>query len=205
MTNLSKLLRQRADVWRSAEPLPPARPAAATGYEVLDGLFAGGWPRGALIEILCDDGAGALKLLMPALATLSRQTGWLVLVSPPHIPYAPGFAACGVDLSRLLLVQPETWQERLWALEQALRGGASSAVLAWPERLTGGMLRRLQLAAETGDSSGFLFRPAAAAAQASAAALRLRVRPGVAETGVDILKRRGGWPVRGLRLQTAHP
>ena len=203
--NLSNLLRQRADVWRSADRLPAARPAVATGFAVLDAHFAGGWPRGAITEILCDDCAGALKLLMPALATLSRRSNWLVLVSPPHIPYAPGFAACGVDLSRLLLVQPKNPQERLWALEQALRGGAGSAVLAWPERLTGAVLRRLQLAAETGHSSGFLFRPAAAAAQASAAALRLRVRQCGAQTEVDILKRRGGWPVPGLRLQTARP
>ena len=205
MTNLSNLLRQRTDVWRSAEHLPAARPTVATGCELLDRHLAGGWPRGAITEVLCDDDAGALRLLMPALASLSRRTYWLVLVSPPQIPYAPGFAACGVDLSRLLLVQPESWQERLWALEQALRSGASSAVLGWPERLTGGMLRRLQLAAETGDSSGFLLRPTSAAAQASAAALRLQVRQRGAQTEVDILKRRGGWPVRGLRLATTRP
>ena len=199
--NLSNLLRQRADVWRSADRLPAARPAVATGCEVLDAQFAGGWPQGAITEILCDDGAGALKLVMPALASLSRRTRWLVLVSPPYIPYAPGFAAYGVDLSRLFLVQPKTWQERLWALEQALRSGTCSAVLAWPERLTGAVLRRLQLAAEMGESSGFLFRSEAAAAEASAAVLRLRVSRCGAQTEVDILKRRGGWPVRGLRLK----
>lgn len=203
--NLDNLLRQRADIWRSAEQLPAARPVFTTGSEVLDTQLAGGWPRGAITEILCDDGAGALAVLMPALAVLSRQNRWLVLVAPPHIPYAPGFAGYGLELSRLLLVQPETGQERLWALEQALRSGACSAVLAWPERLSGTVLRRLQLAAESGDSSGFLFRPGSAASESSPAALRLRVKRHGAEAELEILKRRGGWPVRGVRLELAQP
>lgn len=203
-TGLNKLLRQRSDVWRSADRTPLARPSVASGSRALDQQLGGGWPRGAITEILCADNGGPLALLLPALASLSRQQRWLVLVAPPHIPYAPALAAHGVELQRLLLLRPLDRRERLWALEQTLRSGACSAVLAWPERLQGAALRRLQLAAEHGDSCGFLCRPEAAATEASVAALRLRFRRCGSGIELDILKRHGGWPVRGVPWRPDH-
>lgn len=204
VTDLNKLLRQRTDVWRSAERVPAVRPSVASGSRALDQHLAGGWPRGAITEILCPDNSGPLALLLPALASLSRQQRWLVLVAPPHIPYAPALAAHGIDLARLLLLRPEGRRERLWALEQTLRSGACSAVLAWPERLQGAALRRLQLAAEQGDSYGFLFRPETVASEASPAALRLLFKRCGGGVELDILKRRGGWPVRGVPWRPVH-
>jgi len=196
--NLTTLLQQRGDLWRGGEPSSSVPPAVPTGFDALDRQLAGnGWPLGAITEILTDGGWGdALALLAPALALLSRESRWIVMVAPPHIPYAPGLAARGVDLSSLLLLYPQGEQEQLWALEQSLRaGGVCAAVLAWPGQLNSSRLRRLQLASEAGNSAGFLFRPERAGDEPSSAALRLRLS-GRGE--LDILKRRGGWPVRGI-------
>jgi len=194
--NLQRLLDTRADLWRGRSPSPGVGEGCPSGFPELDArLPGGGWPKRGLVEILVDGpGRGGLDLLLPGLARWSRGPGWLVLVGPPLRPYAPGWARAGVDLAQLLLVQVGDRRERLWALEQALRSGACSAVLGWPDPVDAAGLRRLQLAAETGGVAGFLFRPVAEAAHPSPAHLRVRVAPRGERIEVSILKCRGGWP-----------
>jgi cell division inhibitor SulA/protein ImuA len=199
---LGQLLDQRPDLWRGNRPLAAAPPGIPTGWAELDGLLAGGgWPRGAVTEVLAaGPGAGGLRLLMPALAQLSREAGWVAFVAPPLLPYAPELAAWGMALERLLVVRPGTADGVLWAVEQALRSAACSAVLAWPAAIRPTVLRRLQLAAEAGAALAFLFRAPAAAAEPSPAALRLTVQPTADGWLVEVLKRRGGWRAGPVHL-----
>ena len=152
----------------------------STGCAALDQLLPDrGWPAASLVELLCDlRGIGELRLLMPALARLSRQQArWVAWIAPPHIPYAPALAAYGVDISRVLLIHPRTDRDRLWALEQAMKSGTCSAVLGWPgAHLRHQDIRRLQLAAVQGNTLGLLFREEQAALEASPAPFRLVLR-----------------------------
>ena len=199
--NLDALIQQRADLWRGRVPHPPEARGVSTGFTELDRELVGGWPRGALTEILSPhQGGEALNLVMPALVRLSRELRWIAWVAPPYLPYAPGLAGRGVELSRLLVITPEDERLQLWGLEQALRSGACSAALAWPGQIGTAALRRLQLAAEVGNALAFLFRPEQAAPQSSPAALRLHLRYLAEGMAVDILKRRGGWAVGPLQL-----
>ncbi|MCK9532907.1 MAG: translesion DNA synthesis-associated protein ImuA [Gammaproteobacteria bacterium] len=192
---------QRPDVWRGRFHAPQGG-HVPTGHGALDEtLPGGGWPQGALTELLvAHTGIGELGLLMPALAALSRGEHWIAWIGAPHLPYAPALAAAGLRLGRLLLIQPATAKEGLWATEQTLRSGACAAVLAWPERPDERALRRLQLAAEEGGAIGFLFRPGHAARHASPAALRLALAPGDGELIAQILKCRGGWSRHAVHL-----
>lgn len=201
---VSHLLDQCAGVWRGNRPPVAAPPGIPTGWAELDGLLAGsGWPRGAVTEILSTGpGAGGLQLLMPSLAQLGREAGWIAFVAPPLLPYAPALAARGLTLERLLVVRPGTVGGAFWAVEQALRSGACSAVLAWPAAIEPTILRRLQLAAEAGAALAFLFRAPAAAAEPSPAALRLAVQPTDDGWLVEVLKRRGGWRTGPVRLRS---
>jgi cell division inhibitor SulA/protein ImuA len=146
-------------------------------------------------------GGGGLRLLLPSLARLGREARWMAFVAPPLLPYAPALAAGGVALERLLVVRPETAEGALWAVEQALRSAACSAVLSWPAAIQSVALRRLQLAAEAGAALAFLFRPPGAAAEPSPAALRLVVRPTGDGWLVEVLKRRGGWRTGPILLR----
>ena len=147
---------------------------------------------GALTEIHVErTGIGELQLVMPAAAHLTRSGRWLALIAPPYVPYAPAFMGHGVKLSRLMLVRTTSAEDSLWACEQALRSQTCGAALAWLDRIHERALRRLQLAAESGDASLLLFR-SARAAPASTAALRLHVSKSQSRTLVRILKRRGG-------------
>jgi len=188
-------------LWRAGR-LDTDDPALPTGYDALDALLAGGgWPRGGLVELLCDRcGIGELRLLGPALASLSvAEPRWVLWLNPPHIPYAPALAALGIDTHKVLMVHPRQHRDALWALEQALRSGTCSAALAWLDEkaLRTPEIRRLKLAAREGGTLAVLFRPESAARHTSLAELRLRLQPCTGEAcglHVDVVKRRGGWP-----------
>ena len=190
-------------VWRGRNQAQ-RKAGLASGYPELDRhLPGGGWPTGALTEILTEQyGIGELRLLMPALVRLSvedsqsdySEPGWIAWVAPPFQPYPPALTQCGIDLSRMLIVRPKDPGEILWSAEQALSSGTCAAVLFWSEKLDDQASRRLQLAAEKGHSWGIAFRPMAARRQPSAAALRLELHSSGEGTRVHILKSRGGRP-----------
>lgn len=204
-TGLNELLRH-PDLWR-ADRLEASRETVATGHAELDGhLPGGGWPRAGLAELLLPTaGVGELRLLLPLIRQSSQeQARWVVWIDPPFVPYAPALAAAGVDIRKMLLIHPRNHREALWALERASRSGVASLALAWLDEreLEPADTRRLQVAARQGNTLTTLFRPESAAAAPSMAALRLRLHAAADAHGmvtVDILKRRGGWPVEGLR------
>jgi hypothetical protein len=189
---------QRGAVWRGRSAGAARGRSLPTGWAGLDRRIGGGWPRGALTELLTARGCG-LGLLVPALVALRREAGWLAWVSPPLLPYAPALRARGVSLAHSLLVRAPA-EQQLWVTEQALRSGVCSVVLSWPASVTVPQLRRLQLAAEAGGGLGLVFRPPEAAAQASPAALRLQLQPDGGALRVRVVKRPGGWGGGELRL-----
>jgi len=208
--SLDDLLRHPA-LWRAREQGGASVPAGLpTGYVELDRcLPGGGWPSRGLIELLADrSGIGELSLLMPALARLcgtesdaqaaagrgARATepggdGWLAWISPPYPPYAPALAAGGIDIGRVLVVRAPPAE---WAMEQALRSGACSAVLGWAACRDRQSLRRLQLAAEQSACFAVLFRRLGDAREPSPAVLRIALESGRDGLGLRILKSRGG-------------
>jgi cell division inhibitor SulA len=190
MSALDPLL-QNANLWRGGESTL-GQAAIASGFAPLDEKL-GGWPVGALIELIAQrEGIGELSILLPALAHLAGQERWIALVNPPYIPYAPAFAAAGIDLGQIVVVQARGTLDTLWSMEQALRSGACSAVLGWPGFLTEQAIRRLQLAAETGRTLGVWFTACAGLPRTSPVPYRLRIDWQAGRTRIEILKRRGG-------------
>ena len=185
-------LKRDGSLWQGRRDVAVSERTLGSGWPVLDELLNGGWPHAALIEVLGEAHQG-LSLVLPLLARLGAGSRWLAWVAPPYVPYAPALLARGIRIEQVLLVQDVSVQQRLWAAEQALKSGACSVVLLWPERIQTAQLRRLQLAAEQGACPGILFRSPRAASQASPAVLRLRVRPAPLGLEVEVLKRRGSW------------
>ena len=164
-----------------------------TGISALDKRLMGrGWPPKSVVEILHEQhGIGELSLVLPALITLSESARWIAFVAPPFLPYAPALESHGIPLDRFLLVHPKPLSDQLWALEQTMRSGTCSAVLAWIKQMSPNHIRRLQLAADAGDCRAFLFRPAQACHQPSPAVLRLLVDGTYTQRQIDIIKCRG--------------
>jgi protein ImuA len=173
----------------------------ATGFAALDAVLpGGGWPVGAMTEILHPGReTHAWSLLLPALAqAVQARSCPVALVGPPHPPFGAALAAQGLPPEALLWVRCEATAARLWACEQALRCAEVAAVLAWLPQARSSDLRRLQLAAAQHDNLLWVFRPAAAAGHSAPARLRLQVEAvaddaatGARQLEVQVLKRRG--------------
>jgi hypothetical protein len=193
MSAIESLLRDPR-LWRGQHsPLPLSnRP---TGFAALDEVLpGGGWPDAALVEVLISaDGLGELSLLLPILAALSSQDKPIVVIAPPYRPYAPAWQRAGVRLAQLHLVEA-SGKDALWAMEQALRAGSCGAVLGWPLQADDNALRRLQVAAETGQTLGFAFRPLNAQVNPSPAPLRLTMQGTARGPQLRVLKCRGALP-----------
>src|SRR5690606_37345121 len=101
----------------------------------------------------------------------------VMLIEPPHVPQIAAWASWSSQPSRLLWVQASRQADALWAAERALRSGAFGALLLWQGRMRAPALRRLQLAAQHGETLFFLVRPQALASQVSPAPLRLVLEP----------------------------
>ncbi len=196
----------RGDVWRgdALACLPDA--SIPSGHPELDAeLPGGGWPRGNLTELLVErDSVGEMSLLLPALARLSAEGGWLALVAPPWLPHAPAWAAAGLALERLVVVQ--AGKQVAWCFEQLLASGGFAGVLAWPESgIDARTLRRLQVAAEGRPVFAGIWRSTAAAAAPSPAPLRVALAAEAGQLSVRILKRRGRPAARPLALSMSRP
>jgi protein ImuA len=206
-----------ADVWHAHALSTAPLPVLATGDAALDAqLPGGGWPVGALTEILQPPGVHSeWRLLLPALAR--SGLGPVLLVGAPHLPFAPALAAQGLALGRMLWVTAHSAASRLWACEQALRCAEVNAVLAWLPQVRSEQLRRLQMAASEYSKLLFVMRPQAAQDEASPAALRLHVQPhpatqvpasaaqGADGLHIQVLKRRGPPLERPVQMQARSP
>ena len=187
-------------IWRADAENRQQR-ALKTGIADLDALLpGGGWPLAALSEILLPEtGASELRVVLPALAQQTADDGWAALVAPPQIPYAVALTGRGVNLARLLLVEPTEQTNRLWAAEQILRSGQCRLVICWPGKINARQKHRLQLAAEAGDSCCIAVLPRSCD-EPSCAALKLQLRHGENGLRLHVLKTRGGRPGRECLL-----
>jgi hypothetical protein len=212
-------------VWR-ADDVSQSRwvGTVPSGSPALDAeLPGGGWPQGALTEILVDaPGQGELSLLMPAIAQVTRAGRPCIWALPYDqaanaaddipLPYAPALAAANIDLDRAIFVQPATPREGLWALEQSLRMPHLGVLIGWLPAGPGKShsdadfraLRRVHLLASRYQALVFVLRTSQAAAAPSPAALRLQLNCRNGQLGVTVLKRRGRPLLEPVRLQV-HP
>jgi len=190
-------------VWRGDGVAQAPQRTQPSGHAPLDAqLPGGGWPMGAMSEVLLPPHAfHEWRLVLPALAGAvgNGAPGRVVLVAPPHAPFGPVLAAGGLPADRVcrIVAGPHQGAQAAWAAEQALRCRDVLAVLAWLPQTAPEVLRRLQLAAAQQGRLLWVFRPEHLRQQASPAPLRLWARAaGAGQADVEVvqvhvLKRRG--------------
>ncbi len=194
------------NLWRGSEHYLAATtktsghfPGLPTGFAALDASLPWrGWPANALVEIITPLwGTGELQLVLPLLRRISMAGKSALWFSPPCIPYAPALASAGVDIARMIIVTPPA-TEVLWGIEKALQDKACAVVLAWPGHLSGKHIRRLQLAALTGQTLGILFHHRNI--RHSASVLRLHAQAEEDAMALTVLKARGSYRHDRIRL-----
>ncbi|GAB2854408.1 translesion DNA synthesis-associated protein ImuA [Pseudoduganella ginsengisoli] len=179
-------------LWRASQLAQGAVRCIDTGHAVLSAqLPGGGWPVGSLTELLLQQpGIGEIRLLRPALQQAAQRP--VVLLAPPQIPQGLALAALGLPPGQMVWIRNTGKSgDALWAAEQVLRSGCCGALLLWQQQIRHENLRRLHLAAQSGDTLFCLMRPLAAAQDASPAPLRLALRTAQGGLSIEFVKRRG--------------
>ncbi|MDD9890362.1 MAG: translesion DNA synthesis-associated protein ImuA [Gammaproteobacteria bacterium] len=159
--SIEELLQRNADLWRGCDMAGQGVHGQSTGYPQLDEVLPGrGWPQNGLMEIISPHwGMGELQLLIPLMRSVIARGQWILWISPPHLLYAPALTQAGINTDQILVVNLDTsCKDALWSMEKALQTKNCGLVLAWQTWLPGKVLRRLQLAAETGSTLGVLFK-----------------------------------------------
>jgi hypothetical protein len=207
---LQDVLRNPA-IWRARQLAQeqqqrPDRIVASDFTSLDQALPDGGWPAGALTELLVDaTGIGELSLLLPALRNVCAQGRGVALLAPPWLPYARAWESLGIPLDKLLLIETSS-SDLLWTAEQILRSGECGAVVLWGQAagraLDHRALQRLHLAAGTGNALCFVYRAFSAEANPSPAPLRLKLSSHEGGLRVNFLKYRGVFHTKTLPLET---
>jgi protein ImuA len=198
----------------AAPPSGTSRAVWSSGIPCIDEMLPdGGFRSGSLVEWLGEPGSGVSTLLW-RMAAHWQSSRSVILIDPERKCFPPGVANLGVDLRRLLVLQPDSPTETLWSLEQSLRCRSASVVLCRLDRLPQQTWRRLRLAVERGGGLGLFLRSlryrrdptwtdvrfACAAADVQPAARSQLTRPQVSlsrRLQVELLHVRGG----GFRQQ----
>jgi len=183
-----------AAVWRANELGQGKRSVVSSGWASLDAeLPGGGWPRGAVTEVLATQPSVLeWRLLSPALRQVVGAGGQVVVIGPARHPHLPGLLHEGLDERQLVWIRAEAPSERMWVTEQLIRSNAAGAIIAWLPQARQEQLRRLQVGALACDGLVFLCRPTAARHEASASPLRVHASVGLDwELKVNVFKRRG--------------
>lgn len=178
-------------LWRASQLARGVGATLASGYPALSAqLPGGGWPTGALTELLIQQfGTAELRLLQPALASLKQAR--IILLQTPYQPQALALSELGVNLGQLLWIRCAKHTDALWAAEQILRSGSCGALLFWQSQVRIESLRRLHLAAQSGSSLFFLIRTLEYQHSPSPAPLRLKIKTLEHGLEIDLIKRRG--------------
>ena len=176
----------------------PSREIVSTGVPALDQVLPGnGLRRGTLVEWLAGrtgTGVVALAFLAARQATLQEQS--VVVCDRNQQFYAPAAIALGLKPAQLVVLQPATDADELWALDQSLRCPGVAVVWASLPRLREHDFRRLQLAAEEGKTLGLLRRPGKVRGHPSWSEVQFFVEPLASQANrrlrVEVVRVRGG-------------
>ncbi|EPJ51898.1 MAG: putative cell division inhibitor [Osedax symbiont Rs2] len=114
---------------------------------------------GKITEIITSDEQGAnLTMLLPLLATLSKDDRWFAWVSPPkNLPKAL-LTEAGIALDKIMLLYPDEHNTALQLSKKALSAGTCHAVISWNGDLSEHELANLEQSAKLGASHGIVIR-----------------------------------------------
>ena len=200
-SQLQSLLESNPQIWRAKDGGRYMMAGMSTGHPQLDAVLpGGGWPTSAVMELVTSQwGIGELQLLLPLMRVITQKKRWILWISPPYVPYAPALEHAGINMDYVIVIQPGNGcKDTLWSIEKTLQCQACALVLAWLNGLPNGVIRRLQLSAETGHSLGVLFRQNSDGH--SPAALRLHLYPSETGVRVEVLKARGTYQYRSVHV-----
>ncbi|RZI66013.1 MAG: recombinase RecA, partial [Variovorax sp.] len=102
----------------------------STGSLGLDiALGVGGLPRGRVIEIYGPESSGKTTLTLQVIAQMQKQAGTCAFVDAEHALDVQYAQKLGVNLSDLLISQPDTGEQALEIVDSLVRSGAVDLIV----------------------------------------------------------------------------
>jgi recombination protein RecA len=102
----------------------------STGSLGLDiALGVGGLPRGRVIEIYGPESSGKTTLTLQVIAEMQRQAGTCAFIDAEHALDVQYAQKLGVNLSDLLISQPDTGEQALEIVDSLVRSGAVDLIV----------------------------------------------------------------------------
>ncbi|MFD2165004.1 translesion DNA synthesis-associated protein ImuA [Thalassotalea euphylliae] len=155
MQSLLDTLHNRQWLWQGAIQQQKQH-VCRSGYQELDDKIIGGLPETGVIEIRTANGIGELRAILPYLQQ-RQDKGVIVFIAPPAMIGSEFLHHHQIDTDNILLLTP-TPNDALWCAEQCLKSGSCASVMLWHQEFEVFQVRRLNLAAEQGQASLFIYR-----------------------------------------------
>jgi hypothetical protein len=124
-----------------------------TGFDALDNVLSGGFPKAGMIHLHSPLGCGEMRFMLSILqqTQTAAEHKLHILIDPPFEVNAEFLLAQKIELSQLVVLRPKTQNDALWSAEQCAKSGACQAIFVWQQRLSHVQVRKLELASQQGD------------------------------------------------------
>lgn len=124
--------------------------ASSTGSLSLDiALGIGGYPKGRVIEIYGPESSGKTTLCMHAIAEVQRKGGLAAFVDAEHAFDKNYAEKLGIDISKLLISQPDDGEQALEIADNLIRSGAIDLIVI---DSVAALVPRAEIEGDMGDS-----------------------------------------------------
>jgi recombination protein RecA len=140
----------RGSIMRLGDANHMAVETVPTGSIALDiALGVGGLPKGRIIEIYGPESSGKTTLCQHVVAEVQKRGGTAAFIDVEHALDPIYAAKLGVDISKLLIAQPDTGEQALEIAETLISSGALDVVVI---DSVAALVPRAELEGEMGDS-----------------------------------------------------
>jgi protein ImuA len=140
------------------------------------------------------------------ISSLMRDSGAVVWISTARKIFPPALKSFGIQPDRFIFVDLKNEKDVMWAMDEALKCDALSAVVAEMQDLSFTESRRLQLAVERSRVTGLVLRTNARKISTTACVSRWKISPAASESinglpGIGFPQ----WKVELLRMRNGKP
>jgi protein ImuA len=167
------------------------------------------FPRGAMHEFVSskpEQTAATIGFLGGLLSILMGNTGTALWISSSRMLFPPALKSFGLNPDRFIFIDVQKEKDALWALDEALKCSALTAVIGELPNMGFTHSRRLQLAVEESQVTGFLLRNQPRTIGTTASVSRWQIAP-LPSTPIDDLPGIGfpKWRVHLQRIRNGKP
>lgn len=167
------------------------------------------FPLGCVHEFLSyrlEDVAATSGFMSALMASLMRGGGTALWISASRTLFPPALRNYGLQPDRIIFIDLQKEKDVLWAMDEALKCGALTAVVGEMQEISFTASRRLQLAVEQSQVTGFIFRRNPRDLNTTACVSRWRITS-LPSLSVDDLPGIGfpHWNVELLRVRNGKP